>query len=361
MLAFLLLLPATQNVSGAPKQVEWTLPVALRLVEVNSGNQLRRAVKKARPGDHILLADGDYGSLSVIDKSGTPEAPIVIAAINPRSVIFSGSINGRNAKLSNASHIILSGLKFTQAQVWGLTIGPAYSDDSKMIGCQGIVIYNCEIDHAGQTLLKINGNSKDIAILASRFHHSGNLESSGRPYAEGVYIGEGATLLDRSHHIRVLGNHFYAIGNERNWGEAIDIKGQAYEVLIEGNLIESVIVDSGGAITALLDKVDYPEADANPRISIRENVIRGVRKRDGGWHGAGICVGANGIKVVGNHVSDTEGAALLALANAGNTEGELLLDANTFEGLVSLNLKWRGLRSSPLTVMNGDAVKGLLP
>ena len=70
-------------------------------------------------------------------------------------------------------------------------------------------------------------------------------------------------------------------------------------------------------------------------------VIRGVRKRSGGWNGAGISMGANGIRVDGNTVSDTEGPALLIEANAGNTTGLVQVHNNVFHGEIRANVHGR--------------------
>lgn len=313
------------------------LPQALREIHVASDSELAEAIDLALPGDHIFLKDGQYDGIIIQGVRGTADAPIVLRANKSKAAIIEGSRHGRNLLLSNSSHIYLYDLRFTSGQVWGVTIGPAYPRDKLAKGCSNITLINCEIDHAGQALLKINGNSESIRVLGCYIHHSGNIPSTRRPYAEGIYVGEGAVLTDRSHDILIEGNYLHSIGNVHNWGEAIDIKCQAYDVRILNNNIENVMVGSGGAITVLYDQSDYPEHSNTPNILISGNRIDGVRKWKNDSHGAGICIGANGITVKENKVKNTEGPAFLFLAHAGNTTGSLEVVDNKFEGEILIN------------------------
>lgn len=324
------------------------LPQALREIRVASDDELAAAIDGAVPGDHIVLSDGEYGAILLEGVRGTAQAPILLKAENSRAAIIKGSGRGRNALLSDSEHIVLLGVRFTGGEVWGVTIGPAFPQDDTVKGCRDIALIDCEIDHAGQSLMKINGNSEAIRILDCNLHHSGDMPGARRPYAEGIYVGEGAALTDRSHDILIQNNYIHSIGNPDNWGEAIDIKCQVYDVRILDNTIEDVVVDSGGAITVLYNNVDYPNGSRHPEILIRGNRIDGVRTRTGGRHGAGICIGANGITVKGNVVVNTEGPALMLVAHGANTTGTVEASDNQFEGAISVNLKGRKLFKTPV-------------
>jgi hypothetical protein len=316
-----------------------------RVIEVSTDEQLDLAIQEARPGDRIQIADGRYQGIEFLGVRGTDEHPIVIAAKTPRMAVIEGSRSGRNARLSACEFIDFEGLRFTNGKVWGVTLGPKSTDASTGEGaCSRIRFINCEFDHAGQELLKINGGSQYISVIGCDFHHSGMKQSGTSPYAEGVYIGEGATLTDRTHDILILNNHFYSIGNERNGGEAIDVKRQAYRIQIIDNTIEDVVVYSGGAITVLIDPVDYPADATNPEVIVIGNRIRNVRKHPEGWTGGGICIGSNGVLVYRNEVSETEGPAFLVYTNAANTTGNVWVDRNVFQGDVLINQY--GLRES---------------
>ena len=61
----------------------------LRIVSVKNQSELNAAKAAARPGDHLLLANGSY-SLGNVTVSGTLEAPIVFRAENNQAVTLTG-------------------------------------------------------------------------------------------------------------------------------------------------------------------------------------------------------------------------------------------------------------------------------
>lgn len=319
-------------------------PQPLRVIEVSSDEELDVAIKEALPGDRIQIANGFYQGLRLQGLRGSEDAPIVFAAQRPRMAIINGARSGRNLILSNCNHLEFHGIRFTEGPVWGVTVGPKERGNEDQGTCRYIRFINCEFDHAGQELLKVSGGSSHVSVIGCSFHHSGMRRDVKPAYAEGIYIGEGATQDDRSHDIVIMSNHFHSIGNEHHGGEAIDIKRKVYRVQIIDNTIEDVIVHSGGAITVLVDPVDYPQSATNPEVTVTGNRIRNVRKLEQGWTGGGICIGANGVLVTGNYVEGTEGPAFLVYSNAANTSGVLGVYHNHFYGDVVINEF--GLRNS---------------
>ena len=74
---------------------------------VSSTDQLNHALANAKPGDHIVLADGDYSAPTAITRSGTVENPIVVRAANIlQANITSGDV------IIDADNIIIQGLDF---------------------------------------------------------------------------------------------------------------------------------------------------------------------------------------------------------------------------------------------------------
>ena len=63
--------------------------VGAAIVPVHDGAELRAAIDEAAPGDEIVLAPGTYeiGGNLVADTPGQPDAPIVVRAAAPRSVL----------------------------------------------------------------------------------------------------------------------------------------------------------------------------------------------------------------------------------------------------------------------------------
>jgi hypothetical protein len=335
-----------------------TLPSATRIVRVTNNSELNAAISNVQPGDRIVIANGNYGGLKLIGVKGTASAPIVFVAENPRQAIISGSVNARNARLSDCAHLQFYGIRFTGGSAWGVTMGPAYTTDTVNLGCNHIRIINCEIDNVGQELLKINGNSSNIEVIGNSLHDTGK-SGSGKPYAEGIYIGDGGGMTDRSHDILIQGNHLYNIGNQNNWGEAIDIKVQVYNITVVDNLIENVIVHSQGAITVLIGDKSYPSGQTNPNILISRNVIHNVRRQSNGWNGAGISAGSNGVTITNNLVWNTDEASLTATKNAANTTGGLHVYNNTFWDGVRINQSGIGGANSPVSeVLKNNLIRG---
>lgn len=329
-----------------------------RLVVVNSGAELNTAIEEIKAGDRIILEDGAYSGIALSQIRGTADMPIVFMARNSRQALIEGSVMGRNLRLSNCDYIEFYGIRFTGGEVWGVTLGPAYLKDTSSEGCRNVRFLDCEFDNAGQSLLIISGGSYAIDVINCDFHDSGNKPGAMKPYAEGIYVGQGASLKDRSHDILIQGNRLFRIGNEDNWGEAIDIKCQSYNIRVIENVIQDVVLHSGGAITALFDNCNYPEDETNPSIVIARNEISGVRKLSGGWNGAGILVGGNGIVVTGNKVSHTDGPSFMAVANAGNTTESTLVYGNTFDSEIVINKIVTEAVYQPLDV---DCQKNLFP
>ncbi|QYU68838.1 DUF853 family protein [Leptolyngbya sp. 15MV] len=84
-------------------------PLAARDVPVDSHLAFQRAVAAARPGDRILLADGEWRDVElVISGNGRAGKPITVTARTPGNVIITGRSNLR----ISGSHLVISGLVF---------------------------------------------------------------------------------------------------------------------------------------------------------------------------------------------------------------------------------------------------------
>lgn len=319
-------------------------PEPLRTVWVDSPDTLEQAIQDIQPGDHVILRDGIYHGIKLDGLRGTRRHPLVFSAEHSRQAVVKGSKGSRNLSISGSAYVYLYGIRFTQAPIWGVTIGPAYSEDKNHRGSRNIRLIDCEVDHAGQALIRINGNSRSIEIRDCEIHDSGQLKHGRRPYAEGIYVGDGTRLNDRSHDILIQNNEIYRIGNDRHGGEAIDIKCRVYDVRIIGNRIREVCVYTGGAITVLFDSVDYPFGRTNPKVVVEGNQIDGVRHQPKGSNAAGICVGANGVLIKNNTVKNTKGPAFLSYSHAANTRGFLRVYGNKFFGVLATGTYDQGRR-----------------
>ena len=78
-------------------------------VVVQDQDEYREAVKKARPGDVIKLANGTWRDFEILfTGKGTEDAPITLTAEEKGKVILSGQSNLRLA----GKHLVVSGLVF---------------------------------------------------------------------------------------------------------------------------------------------------------------------------------------------------------------------------------------------------------
>jgi poly(beta-D-mannuronate) lyase len=73
--------------------------------------ELRGAVKRAQPGEVIVVSDGTYTDLALeIEGSGSKDQPVTIRAATPGGVIFSG----RSGIELKGDHLVLDGFYFNQ-------------------------------------------------------------------------------------------------------------------------------------------------------------------------------------------------------------------------------------------------------
>lgn len=208
-------------------------------VEVDSRDQLIRAVAAARPGTQILIAPGTYqGGLYFRGITGTSEKRIVIAARDPENPpVFRGGDTGMH--LSRCEHLEIRDLVIERAQGNGLNlddggdadqpsrnlalrrlkirdVGPSGNRDGiklsgvdhfsvdacvverwgdagsaiDMVGCHHGQIVNCEFNYQSDLAangVQTKGGSSDIVIERCRFAHAGSRAvnaggSTGRDY-----------------------------------------------------------------------------------------------------------------------------------------------------------------------------------
>ena len=195
------------------------LPEPLRSVHVTNSQELEAAVSVAVPGDHIVLADGDYVSppTSAMSRNGTAEHPIVIRSETLLGARFQNSA-GAFHLMSN--HLILYGLDFVNTNIQVGQFGRA--EDSKIWRCRfrdnpppstsmavrlyvtdRIDIAYCEwVNWAGRGISTgIEAGTRNFTIRRNLFHDQPNQrDAGGRQYnaTEAVQLGfrERDTLIN---------------------------------------------------------------------------------------------------------------------------------------------------------------------
>src|SRR4051794_3802665 len=77
-----------------------TAPTTVRyhVINIFPGGSINAAVELAKPGDVIMVQDGEYHESIEINRSGTNTLPIFIKAQNPgAAIIDGGGISGRGS------------------------------------------------------------------------------------------------------------------------------------------------------------------------------------------------------------------------------------------------------------------------
>ena len=108
---------------------------------VNNQQQLHEALTKAQPGDTILLAKGEWKNTALaIETNGAKEKPVVIAAVEPGKVQFTGDSYIR----FGSDHVVVSGIQFTNGYAAkGAVVEFRKDNDHLANDCR---LTNCVID-----------------------------------------------------------------------------------------------------------------------------------------------------------------------------------------------------------------------
>jgi hypothetical protein len=122
------------------------------LVLVASVADLEAAVERARPGDDIVIAPGDYAVNLRLRRSGAPGAPVTLRA-GGRVVLAARDPRLRVIEVEGARHWRLVGLALRGSRHANLRITESSGD---------IVVRDCEVFDAGKKGIIANGD--DILI-----------------------------------------------------------------------------------------------------------------------------------------------------------------------------------------------------
>lgn len=224
------------------------------------------AVKKAAPGDRILLADGEWRDFQVVFMGqGTEAKPITLAAQTPGKVVLSGQSNLR----IGGAHLVVSGLVFRNG--WSPTRELiAFRRDSKTVARNvrltqivvdnftnpnrraddiWVAIYGTDnrVDHswfagkgnAGVTLAVIRPKGQPQANRARIDHnYFGPRPPLGSNGGETIRIGTSDESLSDSNSVI-----------ERNWFEKCDGEVEIVSIKSGANIIRgNLFVESQGAV-----------------------------------------------------------------------------------------------------------------
>lgn len=181
---------------------------------------IQKAADTIAPGDTVYIKAGTYQRF-IVTKSGTASSPITYKA-------FPGDeqkavITGASLRVEGAKHIIIDGL----ASININSSIAIFIDNSEYI-----TIKNYKINKVNAVGIKCMSSSF-IDIINSEISETG----LGGIIGEGIYLGQGGSSDAETfcHDVTIRGNHLYKLR-----GEAVDVKDESYNVIIEGNVIHDI-------------------------------------------------------------------------------------------------------------------------
>lgn len=201
----------------------------LRRVNVASTAQLTYALRYAKPGDYIHLADGTYQARFTARVSGTSTHRIIICG-SRRAILNGGSLTTGYGFHLVASYWTVAGFSVTNS-LKGIMLDRARYDVLR-----GLAVYRI-----GDEGVHFRTYSSDDRLERSTIHDVGLTHPQN---GEGVYVGSAKVnwstytsgLPDKSNRNRIVNN---TIG-PRTTAESVDVKEGTTGTVISGNTFSGV-------------------------------------------------------------------------------------------------------------------------
>lgn len=297
--------------------------VHARDVLVSDPAAFKAAVKAARPGDSILLADGEWRDFqAVFTGTGTPDKPITMAAQTKGKVVLTGQSNIR----LGGRHLVVSGLVFRDGHSPSREV-ISFRRDSKQVASNSRVT---EVVIDGFS--KSDRRAEDIWVALygtdNRVDHSHFEGKANAGVTLAVIRPKGQGEANRH---RIDHNYFGPrppLGS--NGGETIRIGTS------EESLSDSLTVVERNVFDRTSGEVEIVSVKAGGNI-LRENLVLEAQGAFVLRHGNGNLVERN--VFLGKGVADTGGVRVI-------NRDQIVRD-NYFEGLAGTSFK------SAISVMNG--------
>ena len=140
---------------------------------------IQAAVNVVRPGDTILVHDGNYSGFS-ISADGTASNRIVIKAQGSSAVINQANSSGEGITLSNSHYVTVEGFTVTGMSGYGL----ATHNASATSPIRGLIIRNNRVQNSGSTNIYLSQVADSLI--------EGNI-TSGSATSHGIYLANGGS------------------------------------------------------------------------------------------------------------------------------------------------------------------------
>lgn len=209
------------------------------VVGVSTAAELDDALRAARPGTTIELADGRYEGRFVVEGAGSPQRPITLRG--SRAAVLDGGDprKGYALHVTDAEHWVLQGFTVTGAQK-GVMV-----DRSSRVRLDGL-----DVGNTGMEAVHLRNGSSDNVVTGLDVHDTGLVRPG---FGEGVYIGSAVRSWegdrpDRSDRNQVLGNRIV-----RTTAEAIDVKEGTTGGRLQGNVLDGALMRGDNYADSLID------------------------------------------------------------------------------------------------------------
>lgn len=298
-------------------------PALARDMLVADQAQYKAAVKKAQPGDTIILADGEWRDFQIVfTGNGSAAKPITLTAQTKGKVLLTGKSNLR----MGGQHLLVSGLIFKNgASPTDEVI--SFRRDSKMLATDSRIT---EVVIDGYS--KADRRAEDIWVAlygtGNRVDHS-HFEGKTNSGVTLAVIRRAGDPLDNRH--RIDYNYFGPrppLGS--NGGETIRIGTSEESLSASNSIVERNIFDRTSG------EVEIVSVKSGGNV-IRENLVLEAQGAFVLRHGNGNLVERN--IFLGKGVPDTGGVRVI--------NRDQIVRGNYFEGLAGTSFK------SAISVMNG--------
>lgn len=298
--------------------------VSTSLIKVEDIQQLNSAIKEAKPGDEIVLANGVWKDVEIeFIGNGTKENPITIKAETAGEVFIEGNSNLK----FGGEYLVVEGLFFRNGYTPSKNVIAFRIDENK-------VANNCKVTNC--VILDFNQLERDTEDLWVQFY--GRYNELSNCYLAGKTNGGPTVRVDlkgnqsiKNYH-KIVNNHFGPRprkGGAR--GETIQL-GSSFtsmspsNTLIANNLFE----ECNGEVEIISSKTNFNEIKNNVFYKSEGSVVT--------RHGNYAMI--NGNYFIGDGVNENYGG--IRIVNTGHW-----IVNNYFYNIIGENFR------SPLAVMNG--------
>ena len=216
----------------------------LRTVNVRNATELKAALLDARPGDDIVLADGNYPGKFVIDigKNGTATAPITMRG-GRAAVLDAGSIQTGYVLYLQANYWKIKGITLTNGLKGLMADGALYN-----------VIDSIKVQMIGEEAIHLRKFSSHNTIQNVEITNTG-LKTPD--FGEGIYIGSAKNnwdtytngLPDKCDSNKILTNKL----GPNITAECIDVKEGTTGGMISGNNFDATGITGANSGDSWID------------------------------------------------------------------------------------------------------------